>query len=152
MRIPLQHRTRLAASVALAVAFVVTASGCSRSPLLASGPIDVKASPTLVRFEHPVTSSGPMWETCFEFDLPGDSHEADRIHAVLLTTSGQRRALVDARLDRRGESHVCQLGRLAAIPPNGSLEPQQSVAYEAIELSADVPLRLRGIRGGSRPG
>ena len=135
----------------LGLAFLLTVSGCSRSPHLAGGPIELKEEPTVVRFERPVRSSGFLWEMCFEFDLPRDSHEAGRIHPVLLSTSGQRYPLVESKLDRRGERVVCQIGRVAAIVPGeGAASQEQLITYEAAELSADVPLRLRGLRGGSR--
>ena len=96
-------------------------------------------------------SSGLLWELCFEFDVPGDRHEAGRIHAVLLSTSGQRYPLVEIKLDRRGERVVCQIGRVAAIEPGqGAASQEQLVTHQAVELSTDVPLRLRGLRGGSR--
>lgn len=137
----------------MAVAVLLTVSSCSRSPELARGPIELGDSPTVVRIDQPVPSSGSAWEICFEFDRPRDSHEADRIHAVLLTREGQRHELVETKLDRRGESVVCQMGRVAPIQTGFEATPhEQSVTYVAIELSlsAGGPLRLRGIRGGSR--
>ena len=116
---------------------ILAASGCGRSPRLASGPIDLTPSPTLVRFTQPVTSQGPTWELCFEFDVPGDSHGAGGIHATLLDGAGGRAELTGVTLDRRGESRVCQVGHV----------PQAT--YEAVELSADRPLTVHGLRGGS---
>jgi hypothetical protein len=113
---------------------------CTRSELLVGGPVDLTKSPIVARFDKPVQSTGPRWELCFEFNIPGDSRSADGIQAVLLATSGQRRTLVDAELDRRGESVVCQLGRI---------EPQDREVFEAVELTSPVDLHLRGIRGGS---
>ena len=131
----------------IAVLVLLTVIGCSRSPHLAAGPIELEPLPVLVRFEHPVQSPGPLWELCFEFDLPGDSHNAADIHAVLLTSSAQRYSFIESALDRRGEAVVCQIGRVVAIEsPNADLSQWQSVTYEAVELSADVPLRLRGLR------
>jgi hypothetical protein len=118
-------------------------AGCGRPPDLAHGPIDLTDRPTTVRFVHPVSWSGESWELCFEFDLPGDSHHAATIHATLVSSSGSRAEMSTPRLDRRGESTVCQFGQLAGAKPEAT-----AVAYDAVELSSKVPLRLRGIRGG----
>jgi hypothetical protein len=114
--------------------------GCSRPALLASGPIDVDRSPHVVRFERPIPASGPRWELCFEFGRPGDSHKAGDIQAVLLTPSGRRQPFVDVELDRRGESVVCQIGRV---------DTGEEVVFASVELIAPGPVRLRGLRGGS---
>lgn len=126
--------------------------GCSRSPRLADGPIDVKQQPTVIQFETPVRPTGPTWEMCFEFANPGDSRHAGRIHTVLISTTGGRYTPSDAKLDRRGEAMVCQVGRVIGVPPvaEGTVHVD-SIVYEAVELSSDVSLRLRSIRGGSRP-
>jgi hypothetical protein len=134
-----------------AVLLLLTMIGCSRSPHLAGGPIEIKQAPVVVRFEHPVRSPGPLWELCFEFDLPGDSHDAGGINAVLLTSSAQRYPFITSRLDRRGEAVVCQIGQVVALDsPDVDSSQWQSVTYDAVELSANVPLRLRGLRGGCR--
>jgi hypothetical protein len=113
---------------------------CTRSPLLVGDRIEITKSPNVVRFEKPVRRTGSMWEMCFEFNTPRESHRADGIRAVLLAASGERRPVVDVELDRRGESVVCHLGRVDA----GERE-----VFEAVELSSPVDLHLRGIRGGS---
>jgi hypothetical protein len=128
------------------VALIATLAGCARSPHLADGPIDLSPNPTTVRFVQPVTSYGQAWELCFEFDLPGDSQRAAAIHARLVSSSGDRVEIRMPALDRRGESTVCQIGQLAVRQPTPA-----GVVYEAVELYSDVPVRLRGIRGGSRP-
>ena len=115
-------------------------AGCSRPELLASGPIEVDRSPRLVRFARPVAASGPRWELCFGFDRPGDSHRAGDIQAVLNTSSGRQQLFVDVELDRRGESIVCQIGRI---------DSGEEVVFDSVELTAPEPLRLRWLRGGN---
>jgi hypothetical protein len=84
-------------------------------------------------------AGGLRWELCFEFDRPGESHQAGDIQAVLLTPSGRRQLFVDVELDRRGESIVCQIGRTDA---------GEEVVFDSVELTAPEPLRLRWLRGG----
>lgn len=128
----------------------VVAASCSRPALLAGDAIELTASPTVVRFEHPVRANGALWELCFEFDLPGDSHKTDGIYAVLLATSGQRHPLVDTNLDRRGDRLVCQVGRVDAFEPGSRVVDQnQEVTFEAVELTAPARMRLRELRGGN---
>lgn len=118
-------------------------AGCAPpAPRLARGPIEVTAAPVTLRFEAPVTASGDAWELCFEFDLPRDSDRAGRIEVVLLTRDGARHAFEDVGHDRRGERLVCRTGRIAAAPGPRT--------FEAVELRADAPLRLRGLGGGPR--
>lgn len=137
----------LAASVVLS-----GASACSRPPELARGHFELSAEPTVVRFEAPVLATGTGWELCFEFDLPGDSHAAEHLAVVLLTAEGERHALSEVELDRRGESVVCLEGRVGSVPTaTGASAPQQPVRYEAVELSTSVPVRVRELRGGPRP-
>ena len=112
---------------------------CHRTPLLVSGRIEIAPEPSVFRFAEPVPIVGPGWETCFEFNIPGDSHEAGGIGAVLVDTQGVRHALTSVELDRRGESVVCHVGSLSA----------GAVTLEAVELSARTPMRLRAIRGRS---
>lgn len=135
-------RLLLAASALLA-----GASACARPPELARGPFELSAQPTVVRFEEPVLASGTGWELCLEFDRPGDSHEAEHLQAVLLTTEGARHALAEVELDRRGESVVCLEGRV----DGATSVPSPTVRYEAVELSTSVPVRVRELRGGPRP-
>jgi hypothetical protein len=120
-------------------------TACSRPPLLAGGPIALSERPTTVHFMQPVLSNGHTWELCFEFELPGDSHRAATIHATLVSSSGSRATIRTPTLDRRGESTVCQFGQVtpAESGTEGSI-------YKSVELYADGPLNLRGIRGGSR--
>ena len=118
-------------------------AACGRPPLLTGGPIDLSERPATVRFIRPVSSPGQTWELCFEFDLPRESHRAGAIHATLVSSSGGRAAIRTPTLDRRGESMVCQIG---PVWPSGT----ERTNYESVELYSDVPLRLRGIRGGSR--
>src|SRR5215470_10912339 len=89
------------------LATVLTVVGCSRSALLTRNRVEVTKVPTVVKFERPIPGAGALWEMCFEFDRPGDSDEAGGIYAVLITTSGERRPLVDFKLDRRRERQVC---------------------------------------------
>lgn len=135
-------------------AFVIAswASACSRPPALARGGFELSAQPTVVRFEAPVLATGTAWELCFEFDRPGDSHEAEHIQAVLLTAQGERHALTEVEPDRRGESVVCLEGRTTGVSSgDGATTPQAPVRYEAVELSTSVPVRVRELRGGPRP-
>lgn len=92
--------------------------------------------------------SEPHIEICYEFSLPRESHDASRIAGVLIAASGQRYALTEVTLDRRGESIVCQIGRPIPVrsPPPGA-PAAGGIVLEAIELSADVPLGVRGLRG-----
>lgn len=130
----------------LVIAMVGTLAACGRTPHLAGGPIDLSERPTRVRFLQPLPSQGQTWELCFEFDRPRHSHRAGAIHATLVSSSGGRAAILTTELDRRGESVVCQIGRVAPPEPNA-----ERTVYESVELYSDVPLRLRGLRGGSRP-
>lgn len=134
--------------VALLTVFGAPVS-CSRPPLLV-GALEVTATPVVARFEQPVPAAGPEWELCFEFDLPRDSHAADGIQAVLLTAAGGRHRLAEPTLDRRGEAHVCQVGRVVAQEPGDATAGEPEIVFEAIEVSAATPMRLRAIRGGSR--
>ena len=127
-----------------AMAMVGALAACGRDPHLAGGPIDLSERPITIRFIQAVPSKGQTWELCFEFDLPRDSHRAGAIHATIVSSSGGRAAIRTPALDRRGESVVCQIGRVA--PPESEAE---GTVYEAVELYSEVPLRLRGIRGGS---
>jgi hypothetical protein len=116
---------------------------CSVSPVLVSHPIEVTPSGSFARFEHAVPSSVEPWEICLEFDRPGDSHLAEQIQIALHGTSGKRHPLADVRLDRRGESVVCQIGHLETLGSDRGLE--------AIDLSAPKRLRIRRIRGEPLP-
>ena len=113
---------------------------CSRPEHLARGPIELGLEPEVVRFEAPLTSTGPGWEICFEFRIPGDSHVAERIEVRLVDAGGVRHSLSESRLDRRGESVVCRLGKTGAVEP-----------IVGAELSSPVPIVLRGLRGGPTP-
>ncbi len=126
------------------LALIGTVAGCGRAPHLADGPIDLSERPTTVRFDEPVTSHGETWELCFEFDLPGASHRAATIHATLVSLTGHRTPIRTPTLDRRGESTVCQIGHV------GMPQLNEAIVYESVELYSEVPMRLRGIRGGSR--
>lgn len=116
------------ATAVFVIALLGTVAGCGRPPKLVSGPIDLTRLPTTVRF-----------------DRPGDSNHAATIHATLLFSSGGRAALRTPTLDRRGESTVCRIGELASAQPDAA-----GASYESVELDSEVPLRLRGIRGGPR--
>jgi hypothetical protein len=136
----------------LLVSSALLASACSRSPRLAEGPISINAIPTTVWFEKAVPASEPSWELCYEFNIPGESHQGVRIQAVLVAASGQRYVLADREVDRRGESIVCQVGRIAGKEPGAPGPAAASpIVFEAAELSSNTPLRLRELRGGSRP-
>ena len=121
-------------------------AACGRPPHLSGGPIDLSERPTIVRFDQPVPSYGHTWELCFEFERPRDSHRAATIHAILVSRSGSREPIHNPTLDRRGESTVCQIGQVTP-----SRTGSEEATYESVELYSDVPLRLRGLRGGRRP-
>ena len=133
------------AATVLVIAFIGSSASCGRLPNLVDGPIDLSERPLAVRFVQPVPSHGQTWELCFEFDRPGGSHHAETIQATLVSSSGSRATMRTPTLDRRGESTVCQIGQLAGAQPEAT-----GAAYESVELRSAVPLRLRGIRGGSR--
>ncbi len=133
------------AATVFVIAIIGSLAGCDRPPVLVDGPIDLTERPSTVYFVQPVPSYGQTWELCFEFDLPGDSHHAATIHATLVSVSGSRATISTPTLDRRGETTACQIGQLAEAQPEAT-----GIAYEAVELYSAVPLRLRGIRGGSR--
>lgn len=140
-----------ASQIAIIPAALVIAWGCSRQAVLVGRSVEVAESPIVARFEHPVQADVQQpWEMCFEFDLPGDSHNAAGIRAVLVSSSGQRHPLVDTKVDRRGDSLVCQVGRVDAFEPGSRLvEYEGEVVFEAVELRSSVRLRLRELRGGS---
>ena len=117
---------------------IVVAGGCHRAALLAEGPIEIGETPVVVRFSAPVAVTTPEWELCFEFARQKDSQAADTIEATFVTPSGERHSFAHAEWDRRGESMVCHVGSV----PLG-------VAFEAVELTAEKPLRLRDLRGGN---
>ncbi len=131
---------------------VLALSGCSWSPSLVDTPFVIKETPAIVRFDQPVASSGPAWELCYEFRFSGDSHQAGRIQAALVATSGRRYRFVESELDRRGEAIVCRVGRLAPADANGpSPTVSGPIEYEGVEVSCEIPLSVRGLRGGSLP-
>ena len=130
----------------LLIGGALSLAGCSRPALLVSQSIEVTASARTVHFARAVPASGPTWELCFEFHPPGDSLKAKSIEAVLLAASGQRRPLVDVAMDRRGESVVCQIGRVDAS------DPDEALVFEAMELTASERVRVRQVRGGPRSG
>ena len=127
------------------MALIGSVAGCGRPPKLADGPIELSERPTTVRFVQPVPSDGQTWELCFEFDLPGASHQAATIQATLVSPSGSRAPIHRQTLDRRGESTVCHIGSVATPQPETA-----GAVFESVELTSGVRLRLRGIRGGSR--
>jgi len=142
----------LPAAAVLAGGALALTGGCSRPELLVSEPVEITPSPRTVRFERAVPASGPRWELCFEFDPPGESRKTRSIEAVLLTTSGERRPLVDVEIDRRGENVVCQIGRVDAFEPGSRLPPPgEELVFESVELTASERLRVRLLRGGSVP-
>ena len=130
----------------MGLAAVIALAGCARLPQLATGPIDLGPSPTMVRFEGAVRAALDDFTLCYEFRLPRESEEAGRIVATFVTPSQRRYTFTTSELDRRGEFVVCRIGRV--VPASGlpAGEPPQS--FTAVELRADTPLRLRGLRGG----
>lgn len=136
--------TRAGGLVALAT--VLAAAGCARLPHLASGPIDLGPSPVVVRFDTGVRAALDDFTLCYEFRLPRESEDARRIVATLVTPSQQRYAFDASELDRRGEFVVCRIGRV--IPAAGAPAGTPPQTFTAVELRADAPLQLRGLRGG----
>ncbi|MBK9471308.1 MAG: hypothetical protein IPO18_03340 [bacterium] len=120
-------------------------AGCTRLPELARGPIDISESALSLPLDPPVNSAGSKFDVLFEFDQPGDSHQAGMIHVALVTSDGARDTLTGVQLDRRGEGLVSQLGHPGAAGA-GDGRPR---VYSAIEVWSEIPLRLRGIRGAS---
>jgi hypothetical protein len=135
--------------VLLALGAVVTAclvvAGCTRLPELVRGPLDISATALSLPLDPPVASAGSKFDVLFEFDQPGDSHQAGKIHVALVTSDGARDTLKGVQLDRRGEGLVSQLGHPGAAGA-GDGRPR---VYSAIEVWSEIPLRLRGIRGAS---
>jgi hypothetical protein len=127
----------------LLVSALLGSLGCSVSPVLVGHPVEVTHSGAFARFEQAVPASVAQWEICLEFDQPGDSHLAEEIAIALHGTSGKRHPLGDVRLDRRGESVVCQIGHLETLGSERGLE--------AIDLSSPKRLRIRRIRGEPLP-
>jgi hypothetical protein len=136
---------RLPPTVA-ALAVAVAQTACTRLPHLASGPIELGPTPTLVRFDAAVAAAVDDFTLCFEFRLPRESEDARRIVATFVTPSRQRYVFATSELDRRGEFVVCRIGRMSPAGETAGSEPPRS--FTAVELSADTPLRLRGLRGG----
>jgi hypothetical protein len=121
-------------------------SGCSRTQQVARGPIDVRAVPTEVRFDHLVVAHGSKREVCFEFERPGDSRLASKIRVTLVTAAGSKEPL-SGKLDRRGEALVALVGSVAA--PAGASPEFTTLEYRGVELSCGEPVRLRGLRWAS---
>jgi hypothetical protein len=111
---------------------------CDDAAPVALGPFDLDPAPQTARFETPVAAPGSRLELCFHFDRPSDSQLAHRIRAVLLTPEGGREPMDESVVDRRGESVVC-LAR-EGLPP----DPRRR--YDAVELRAEEPVRVREVR------
>ena len=119
-------------------------AGCGRGKLVAPGPIHLDTTPRQIVFVEPVHAGDQRRELCLEFDPPGGSLQASRIHVVLLSTTGTRETWHKPSVDRRGEATVCLVeGTSAPRPDSGAAEAQD---YRGVELSSDVPLSLRQIR------
>lgn len=125
-------------------------AACSRPPLLVGGPIELTPDRTIVRFAQPVPAGSENWEICFEFDIPGESYAAASIGVTLIGKKGEHYSIENVDLDRRGETVVCQVGRLVAVSPVMTAAPVADVIFETAELSLPAALRLHGIRGGAR--
>jgi hypothetical protein len=132
--------------IARALLMVVGLAACGRPPHLVDGPLEVSGQAMTFRLDRPAPAGGPLWELCFEFDTPRDSHRAGDIQATLLSAAWERAVLDQPSLDRRGESTVCQVGRLESCTLNSS-----PVSFQGLELESETTLPLRGIRGGSLP-
>lgn len=129
----------------LTLAVLVAAiAGCGRSKLVAPGPIHLDTMPREIVFVEPVRAGDQRRELCLEFDPPGGSLQASRVHVVLLSTTGARETWHKPSVDRRGEATVCLVeGTSAPRPDSGAAE---ALHYRGVELSSDVPLSLRQIR------
>jgi hypothetical protein len=143
---PARNAIRSLAALAAGLGGAAFASACARLPHLASGPIDVGPAPTAVRFDAAVRAALDDFTLCYEFRLPRESEDARRIVATLVTPSKQRFTFDGAGLDRRGEFVVCRIGRVVAAPGNAAADKPQ--IFTGVELRADTPLRLCGLRGG----
>jgi hypothetical protein len=133
---------------------VLVATACGSLPHLSGGPIEIGSAATLVRFDAPAANADRGWTLCFEFRLPRESEDAGRIVATLLTATRRRYQFATSELDRRGEFVVCRIGRLAPVETDASKPsgPASHEPFTAVELTADTPLRLRGLSGGPAAG
>jgi hypothetical protein len=113
------------------------ASGCDRRVPVA-GAVAIDGAPVYVPFAGPVTPAGADRAVCFEFNPPGESHQAHQITVVLLTEAGGRDTM-RAAADRTGESTVCLRDTSAAAA---------SHTYGGAELSSPVPVRIHSIFWG----
>jgi hypothetical protein len=121
---------------------VAAVAGCGRSKLVAPGPIHLDTTPREIVFVEPVRGGDQRRELCLEFDPPGGSLQASRVHVVLLSTTGAREIWHKPSVDRRGEATVCLVeGTSAPRPDSGA-----ALDYRGVELSSDVPLSVRQIR------
>jgi len=123
----------------LVVAVLLAVSGCHRAALLAEGPIEIGERPVVVTFAAPIAVTAPEWELCFNFTRQKDSQAADTIEATFITPSGERHSFAHAEWDRRGDSIVCHIGSVVS-----------GAVFQAVELTAEKPLRLADLRGGNR--
>ena len=131
----------------MTIVAAVLAWGCSRSPLLAHGPIELTEAPQVVKFGAAVAAAAERFDLCFEFDTPDQSRSAGSITATLLGASGERYPLTALESDRRGDRDVCLRGTpVAAAGAAGG-----AVVFTAVELSSPAPLHIRGLRGEPIP-
>jgi hypothetical protein len=129
-------------------ALVAAMAACEQSRVVAPGPIRLDATPREIVFVEPVHAAGATGELCLEFDPPGGSHQAGKIHVVLLTTKGARTTWQKPSLDRRGEATVCLVDESPVSATLSESGEAAGVDYRGVELSSDVPVALRQIRWG----
>ena len=116
---------------------------CGGSGTVVASSVEVTSRAYEIPFLGPVPVSGPRRELCFDFQPPGESHKASRIHAVLVATSGRRDTLGSPSFDRRGEARVCLIAR---EPEATVLAELPGTQYRAVELWSDIPVSIRTVR------
>ncbi len=119
------------------------AAACGSSGTVVASSVEVTPHGAETLFLGPVPVSGPRRELCFDFDPPGESRNADQIHAVLVAMGGRRDTLTDPIVDRRGETRVCLVAR---EPSTTELAQLPGTRYRSVELWSNVPVRIRTVR------
>ncbi|MDH4132072.1 MAG: hypothetical protein OEV95_09735 [Gemmatimonadota bacterium] len=111
--------------------------------MVVASSVEVTSRANEIPFLGPVPVRGPRRGLGFDFQPPGESHKASRIHAVLVAANGRRDTLRSPSFDRRGEARV----RLMAREPEATvLTEPPGTRYRAVELWSDIPVRIRTVR------
>ena len=126
------------------LALLAALTACGSSDTVVAGPQTISASPHEVPFLGPVPVAGPRRRLCFDFDPPGESHNAPFLQAVLLAVDGRRDSVLDPSLDRRGEGRVCMI---VPEPKGAEADRLRGTRYRGVELLSTGPeVRLHAIR------